>query len=65
MAVAIDSTPVLTEELMLENDPKTYCFDAIWLIADNLIMVDCTREADLIGLQNVFLYINTTSMKKM
>lgn len=36
------------------------CYDAIWLRAAGLIMVDCAKKGNY-GLQNVFLYVNATS----
>lgn len=59
---SIDSVPILDEHATVESDPKTTCFDAVWLRASGVILVDCVRQGNF-ALQNVFLYLNATSQQ--
>jgi len=59
---SIDAIPTLDEHATVESDPKIVCFDAIWLRASGLILVDCVKKANF-ALQNVFLYLNATSQQ--
>lgn len=54
--------PTVNNSIIVENDPKTNCYDAIWLESKGLIIVDCAKVGNH-ALQNVFLYINVTSQK--
>lgn len=62
ITAAIDSVPTLDEHATVESDPNTVCFDAIWLRAAGLIMVDCVKKGNF-ALQNIFLYLNATSQQ--
>lgn len=55
--------PDLTNNVILENDSSVQCFDAVWLRAEMLIMVDCVQKSSTIGigLTNYFYYINSSS----
>lgn len=55
--------PDLTNKVILENDTSVQCFDAVWLRAEMLIMVDCVQKSSTIGigLTNYFYYINSTT----
>ena len=39
----LDAIPTVNQNATIESDPKTYCFDAIWLQFAEVIMVDCVR----------------------
>ena len=58
----MDSIPSLDNHATVESDPKITCFDAIWLRASGLIMVDCARVGNF-ALQNIFLYLNASSQQ--
>ena len=52
--------------MIVENRTDTHCLDAAWFPEDNIILVDCYRimtdkETKQDYLQNIFLYVNTTS----
>lgn len=54
----------------VENRTDTFCLDAIWDKDDNIAIVDCVRkmtdnETKEEYLQNVFLYVNTSSQTVM
>lgn len=54
----------------VENRPDIFCLDAVWYEADHVALVDCykkmtDKETKEQYLQNVFLYVNTTSQMKM
>jgi len=54
----------------VENRTDTHCLDAIWWSHDNIAIVDCykvvtDKETKEEYLQNVFLYVNTTSHEKI
>lgn len=59
-SATLDAIPTVNNEATLESDPKTICFDAIWLNHSQTIMVDCVKQGNY-ALQNVFLYLNATS----
>lgn len=59
---AIDSVPTLDEKATVENDPNIICFDAVWLRASGIILVDCAKKGNF-ALQNIFLYLNATSQQ--
>lgn len=62
MSNAVDSVPTLDEHATVESDPNINCFDAVWLRASGVIMVDCVKKGNF-GLQNIFLYLNATSQQ--
>lgn len=59
-ASANETIPNLTEEVTVESEKNIYCYDAIWLREEHIAIVDCAKEAPD-ELQNIFIYINTTS----
>lgn len=44
----------------MTNDPNVDCYDAVWFRNEGIILVDCAEKSSF-GLQNVFLYLNSTS----
>jgi len=52
--------PDLTERVVVESEKSIWCFDAIWMRDAHIAVVDCVQSVAF-GLQNIFLYINTTS----
>jgi len=57
---ANESIPVLTNEAVVTKDPGMRCFDAVWFRAEGIVLVDCAKNSTF-GLQNYFLYLNSTS----
>jgi hypothetical protein len=57
---ANESLPVLTNEAVVTSDPSMRCYDAVWFRAEMIALVDCTKNTTF-GLQNYFLYVNTSS----
>jgi hypothetical protein len=43
MTDSVSAIPTLTDSATVESDVKVHCFDAIWLRASQLIMVDCVK----------------------
>ena len=56
----ISGLPDLSERALVENDTKVQCFDAVWLRASMLVMIDCVQNGTF-GLQNYFYYVNATT----
>lgn len=54
--------PDLENNVTVENDSKTNCYDAVWFRAEMVALVDCSTTTAL-GLVNYFYYVNTTSAK--
>ena len=40
----IDAIPTINEQATVESDPNVQCYDAVWLRAAGIIMVDCMRK---------------------
>lgn len=59
-ASANETVPDLSEKVTVENEKSIWCFDAIWMRDAHLAIVDCVQSVAF-GLQNIFLYVNTTS----
>ena len=59
-ATANETIPDLTEEVTVESEQNIYCYDALWLREEHIAIVDCAKKATF-GLQNIFIYVNTTS----
>jgi hypothetical protein len=57
---ANESIPSLTNEAVISSDPSMHCYDAVWFRAEMIVMADCAKNSTF-GLQNYFLYINTSS----
>lgn len=57
---ANESLPVLTNEAVVTSDPNMHCYDAVWFRAEMIALVDCSKNSTF-GLQNYFLYVNTSS----
>lgn len=57
---AADEVPDLSYEAVVTNDPNVTCYDAVWFRNEGIILVDCAQKSSF-GLQNVFLYLNSTS----
>jgi hypothetical protein len=55
--------PDLVNQVMIENDTKVQCFDAVWIRNENIILVDCVQNSSSlgIGLVNYFYYVNASS----
>ena len=47
---------------MVEDNEKTNCFDAVWIVNEKMIVVDCVKKTSD-GLKNIFIYVNSTSHK--
>lgn len=60
-ASANDTVPELSKSLVVESEPNTYCYDAIWMMDQHLAIVDCAKNVERGELQNIFIYVNTTS----
>ena len=44
----------------MESEKGVQCYDAIWMREEHLAIVDCAKRVTF-GLQNIFIYVNTTS----
>lgn len=59
-ASANETIPDLTETVTVESEKSIWCFDAVWVRDIQVAIVDCVKSGG-IGLQNIFIYVNTTS----
>lgn len=59
-ANANETIPELTEEVTIESEKNIWCYDAVWIRDAHLAIVDCAKQVGF-GLQNIFIYVNTTS----
>ena len=46
--------------MTVESEKNIWCYDAVWLRDQHLAIVDCAKSTGF-GLQNIFIYVNTTS----
>lgn len=60
VATVNNTIPDLSNEVIVESEKDIICYDAVWIRQQMIAMVDCTIK-DLYGLQNIFIYVNTTS----
>lgn len=56
-----ESFPSLDQHVIIESEPNTYCYDAVWLIKEEIIIVDCARNGHQGSLENIFYFVNSTT----
>jgi hypothetical protein len=52
--------PDLDTEITVESSKEIICYDVVWLRDMHIAIVDCVTNS-MFGLQNIFIYANTTS----
>lgn len=60
-AGANDTLPFTFSTVVVENNPNTFCYDAIWMRDLHLAIIDCARKTPFGAMENIFYYVNTTS----
>lgn len=57
------SLPDLSNSVIVENDTKVRCFDAVWFRAEMTLLIDCVQNSSSfgLGLENFFYYVNSST----